>query len=120
MKLKLDENLGKTPFELLKESGYNVCNVSMQNLQGADDDSLIKQVKQDERILVTLDLDFANPLRFPPHNYNGIAVLRLPSKASSKDLLNLTQTLSIALKESDISKHLWIVEKDRIRIFQND
>jgi len=31
------------------------------------------------RCIVTLDLDFLNPLVFPPEDYSGIAVLRLSS-----------------------------------------
>jgi hypothetical protein len=32
--------------------------------------------------LVTLDLDFADVTRFPPHLCDGIAVIRVPSKLS--------------------------------------
>jgi hypothetical protein len=33
---------------------------------------------EDGRAIVTLDLDFAKPLRFPPALHHGIAVLRGP------------------------------------------
>ena len=35
------------------------------------------------RGLVTLDLDFANPLVFPPEDFAGIAVLRVDDHASA-------------------------------------
>ena len=120
MKLKLDENLGKLAFELLTSDGYDVCNVPIQKLQGADDDALIAKANDDARILVTLDLDFANPLRFPPPNSHGIAVLRLPNKISSDDLITVIKTLSAALHGGNINGHLWIIEKGRIRIHEND
>src|SRR5260370_26797629 len=36
----------------------------------------------ENRCLVSLDLDFADVVRFPPHRTSGIAVLRLPHGAS--------------------------------------
>jgi hypothetical protein len=64
---------------------------------------------------VTLDLDFANPLNYPPSHYSGIAVLRLPQTTSSEDLLQTIQTLASGLKRNPIAGNLWIVEKGRIR-----
>jgi hypothetical protein len=41
------------------------------------DDNLIGVCRDEARVLVTLDLDFSNVLRFPPALYMGIAVLRV-------------------------------------------
>jgi hypothetical protein len=58
------------------------------------DEELIEKCRRERRGLVSLDLDFANPLRFQPSQYYGIAVLRLPSKPGAADLTNLIQPLS--------------------------
>ncbi|WP_448596809.1 DUF5615 family PIN-like protein, partial [Thermoleptolyngbya sp.] len=52
---------------------------------------------EEERCLVTLDLDFSNPLSFDPTQYSGIAVLQLPNQASHQDLLDAILTLIGAL-----------------------
>ena len=63
-----------------------------------------------------MDLDFANPLRFPPHDTPGIAVLRIHGKASHEMILQLVQTFAIALRGMDIKGKLWVVEPGRIRV----
>ena len=94
MKLKLDENLGNAAKIVLHEAGHDVSTVPIQRLQEAPDDELILECKKEGRALITLDLDFANPLRFRPTEYSGIAVLRLPAKPSAQALNDLLRTLT--------------------------
>lgn len=70
--------------------------------------------------MVTLDLDFANPLQFRPNDYPGIAVLRLPKKATAEDLLQTIETFARALERNALAGRLWIVEKGRLRVYQNE
>lgn len=68
--------------------------------------------------MITLDLDLANPLRFPPERYPGIAVLRPPPRISSALLLTLVRTLAGALTKETLDGRLWIVEAGRVRIHE--
>ena len=118
MKFKLDENLGARGAEILAGAGHDVSTVREQALTGAEDADLIEVCRAEGRALVTLDMDFANPLVFVPGRYPGIAVLRLPARPSHGQLLGLVQTLAHALNAESIEGKLWIVEIGRIRVHQ--
>ncbi len=70
----------------MQHAGHDVATVLEQALTSATDADLIRLCMEEGRALVTLDLDFANPLRFRPSLYAGIAVLRLPDKPSDAQL----------------------------------
>lgn len=120
MKLKLDENLGIRGRDLLAAAGHDVCTVPEQNLCSATDEQVAIRCIEDGRAIVTLDLDFANPLRFPPELHHGIAVLRGPMRMSTASLHRLLQTLIGALLTQPLEGHLWIVEEGRVRVFDPD
>ena len=118
MKLKLDENLGSRGVALFRAAGHDTATIGEQGLHSASDTGLITICHQEGRGLVTLDLDFANPLVFRPADYSGIAVLRLPHQPSHQDLLDTIRTLIAALASDDLSGKLWIVERARIRRYR--
>ncbi len=116
MKLKLDENLGGTAFRYLENAGCDVSTVRLQNLCGSADRDLIEVCASEGRCLVTLDLDFSNPLQFPPENYAGIVVLRLPRQPSGEDIIDCLQTLVAAVPlGTPLVGTLRIVSKGRVR-----
>lgn len=120
MKLKLDENLNERGIALLTAGGHDVSTVILQEMQAALDADVIEACRKEDRALVTLDLDFANPIQFRPSQYPGIAVLRLPKKAAADDLLSAIRTLVEGLKNSPLAGKLWIVEIGRIREFNEE
>lgn len=120
MKIKLDENLGHRVAGLIRESGHDVSTVFEQNLPGADDHAIIRHCAAESRALVTLDLDFANPLVFPPWEYRGIAVFRLPRHPTRSDFDRATRVFMSALANEKLDGRLWIVESTRIRLYRPD
>ena len=91
-----------------------------QGLSSTSDDSLIEVCRAERRCLVTLDLDFSDPLRFDPSLYSGIAVLRLPLKFMAGDLLDIIRTLAVGLASMAIEGRLWVVQRGRIREYRGD
>jgi len=118
LKLKLDENLGKRVADLFQAAGNDTATVPGERMSGAADSELIKRCHSEGRAIVTLDLDFGNPLLFKPSKYHGIAVLRPPEPVSRGDLEDLCRTLIEGLTQEQLDGKLWIVERGRIRIYQ--
>ena len=80
------------------------------------DTVLIEVCRIEQRVLVTLDLDFANPVHYPPPKYAGIVVLRPANQPSYEDLLCCLQVAIRGLSQVDqMHGKLWIVSKSQIR-----
>ncbi len=103
MKLKLDENLGRRWAEELRAAGYDVDTVHGENLSGAADPDVLRAAMTERRVLVTIDLDFANPLRCPPETTLGIAVLRVRDRPGRQDLDAVVSQVITALAKADMS-----------------
>ena len=65
MKFKLDENFGTRPQRIFRDAGYDVATVREEELQGSTDLRIYEVCRSENRCLVTLDLDFADVVRFP-------------------------------------------------------
>jgi len=118
MKFKLDENLGARTQRLFRDAEHDVATVWEESLQGSTDQALFDVCYQEKRCLVTLDLDFANVLRFPPSRTAGIVVLRVPKNPSLATLTQLVRQFLQALSQEPVSGRLWVVEMGRIRVHQ--
>jgi hypothetical protein len=53
-------------------------------------------------VLVTLDLDFSNVIRFPPEHYAGIAVLRVPHPIELDDLRKHVRVLLEGVRREEV------------------
>lgn len=69
----------------------------------------------EHRVLVTLDLDFANPLQFDPATTSGIAVFRVPDLPGRSHPLRAAGILRDAVNRADIGGRLWVVDQTRVR-----
>jgi len=66
VKLLLDENLSQKHAAALRKQGHDAIAVIEAGLCGESDNKIRAFAIESGRILLTLDADFANILRFPP------------------------------------------------------
>ena len=118
MKFKLDENFGTRTQRIFGAAGHDVKTVRDEGLQGSSDQHLYDACRFEQRCLVTLDLDFADTIRFQPVQGAGIAVIRLPRNPSLPLLEQLVRQFLEMLTKMSISGRLWVVEIGRIRVHQ--
>jgi predicted nuclease of predicted toxin-antitoxin system len=114
LRFKIDENLPGEFAAILQGAGFEADTVGDEDLSGTADSLLAQHALANNRVLLTLDLDFANIQSYPPAAHAGIVVLR-PRSQDKLTLLSLLQILIPALLKSSPERRLWIVEEDRIR-----
>lgn len=73
----MDENLSPLHTGTLRSLGHDAVSVVELRLCGADDSVVRDAAIKQERILVTLDADFANVIRFPPAETPGVVRFRI-------------------------------------------
>lgn len=120
MRLKLDENLSRSVAELCRGAGHDVMTVRDQELQGAPDQEVFAVSAREGRVLLTLDRDLGQVLRFPPSSSAGIIVIDAGPQATHRGLLERVRELLKMLGTRSPDRSLWIVEPGRIRIHLTD
>ena len=117
MKAKLDENLGIRGRDILTVAGWDVSTVVAQELCSVADATLVEICRVEERVLISLDTDFSNTLRFRPSKYFGLVVLRLPEPLTPEAIHGALLRVITLSKTLDPTGKLWIVDGKRIREF---
>jgi predicted nuclease of predicted toxin-antitoxin system len=110
-----DENLSPLHAAHLRGRGYDATAVVHAGLSGADDTVVRSFAIQEHRVLVTLDADFGNILRFPAAGTPGVIWLRLHPPTEAKIGLALSRCLA-ALTAENLAGKLAVVDEDKIRI----
>jgi len=106
--------------DLLRAAGHDVATSPDEGLSGAPDHATVEACRQEDRCLITLDLDFSNPRVFRPSHYYGIVVLRLPPKAMAEDLLDALRLLIRGPGDAAIDSKPWVVQRGRTREYEED
>ena len=114
-RFKLDENLSREADALLRKAGHDVHTVLDEHLGGNSDRRVFDASRGEDRILVTLDLDFADIRLYPPESHKGVWVLR-PHTQSIENTLALLRGALVVLETESPHERLWIVEPERVRI----
>ena len=119
MQFKTDENLPVEIAELLTSAGHDAKTVNDQQLKGVTDTVLMDVCRNEQRALVTLDIDFSDIRAYPPQEFSGVIVLRVGSQ-TKKHLMEVFKRIIPLIGREPLRHHLWIVEETKIRIRGKD
>jgi predicted nuclease of predicted toxin-antitoxin system len=115
MRFKFDENMPEGLIADIIAIGHDVETCAHEGIAGAGDPAIAAHSQQESRIIVTLDLDFADIRVYPPGTHPGIVVLR----SKSPDVYFVQSALArlfATVKEADFLGSLIVVDQSRIRI----
>jgi predicted nuclease of predicted toxin-antitoxin system len=76
MKLKLDENLSRHLKPVLIGLGHDVLTAADENLLSRPDTEIASAAKNEQRMLLTLDIEFADLRKYPPGSHPGVILFR--------------------------------------------
>ena len=115
LRFKLDENLPRRVESTLRDLGHDVQTALSEGLAGAPDPDLLAACAAEDRVLVTLDHDFADIRAYPPGSHPGVWVLR-PATQVCASVLNLALAgVRLAAVERTTGQ-LWVIDEKRVRI----
>ena len=117
MKFKVDENLPKEIAQRLIQSGHDALTVSDQHMIGSKDDYLNDVCFNENRVLVSLDTDFAQEIEYREKDFMGAIVMRLHFQSKSH-ILSVFENVIGHLDKEPLEGNIWIVDEHRVRIRQ--
>jgi predicted nuclease of predicted toxin-antitoxin system len=97
VRFKIDENLPAEAAAVLQGAGFDAHTVDGEKLSGASDETVAGASRSEGRILITLDLDFANIRAYPPGEHAGIVVLRVKHQDKPAVLAHLRRLVTALL-----------------------
>lgn len=115
LRLKLDENLPRRIEPALRGLGHDIETALSEHLGGSPDPQILAACTRENRILVTLDLDFADIREYPPGSHQGIWVLRPPEQSFDTVLKLVLSAVKLADTERTAGQ-LWVIDERRVRI----
>jgi len=115
MLIKLDENLGNTHAEFLRQMGHSCDRVADEGLSGTVDQAVWQQVCAEQRFFITLDLDFSDVRRFQPGTHPGILLLR-PRNRSRQAVLDLLGRIVNEYSLESLQQCLVVADEVQTRI----
>ena len=116
MRFLIDANLPRAAILVCQKFGHQIEFARDIGLAAASDAQIAERARESGAALLTRDLDFADVRRYPPDQYSGIVVLRLPDTTVA---LEIARVLERFLMEpgflEPLAGRLAIVETDRVR-----
>lgn len=83
MKFLLDMGLARSTAEYLRSQGFNALHLREEGLQRLTDDLIIEKARQEERVILTHDLDFGRLIALSQSQLPSVITFRLSNMQPS-------------------------------------
>ena len=112
-KFLLDADMPKSSAEVIRSLDLDVVDVRDLGMRAAKDKEIIDYALENNRIIITRDMDFGEILRYP--NHPGAIILRLPSEFTSQQLNKVLKDFLGSVEQKILKGAIIIVELSRYR-----
>lgn len=110
----IDENLPLSITSYLQSLNHDVLDVAGSDLRGSSDKFLWNKAANENRILVTRDLDY--PLRGTKANPFAVILIRVPSEYTASLITQLFKEAFAGIDAQKIKDKVAVITPGRIRI----
>lgn len=93
MRFLLDMGLGLAVAEWLRQQGHDATHLSEEGLQELDDDEILAKCRDENRVLLTYDLDFPEIVALAGTQVTSVIVFRLNNAKTAFVIRRLTAIL---------------------------
>lgn len=87
----IDEDCPLSLETLLNSKGHDTIHVKTSRLSGTKDPELFVFAQQEQRIIISRDLGWANIKTYPPDTHCGLVVLRFPFEATAIEIQQVVE-----------------------------
>lgn len=115
MKFLIDMPLSPRTAEYLRSLGYDTVHASEIGMESSPDNELIAFAEKEDRIIVTMDLDFGSILHYTKKGSPGLIVFRI-SYATVEAVNAILIALTQRMKPKAFVNSIIIVDDQRIRV----
>ena len=117
MRFKLDENLSRHLKPTLFSLGHDVMTVADEGLTSQPDTAVADAARSESRILLTLDIEFADLRKYAPGTHPGI----VPFRPRSLGATTVNEFVEAFVRRTDLDALIGcaaVVDSTRVRIRQ--
>ncbi len=115
MKFIADMGISQTTIKWLRDQGFNAVHVRDEMMHRAPDTEIVKKAKDENRIILTCDLDFTDIVSASGGKYPSVILLRLENETPPNVNKRLKQVIGES-KKALIEGAIISVEETRHRV----
>lgn len=117
IRLLADENISPETVRYMRDLGYDIVSAQEAGLAASKDEEVFRHASQNQRIILTFDLDFGRMYYLRFRGETGVIILRIKPQTVE----NANETLkrlhvSGFFQSPDLQKALVVVGKRKVRI----
>lgn len=116
MRFFVDANLPRSTIDCVTKRGHHVQFARDVGFATAPDSQIAQHVRQSGQALLTRDVDFSDIRQYPPEQYGGIVVMRLPDHYTAAEIVAvLDRFLAEPQFLDNLPGRLAVMDENRVR-----